>query len=84
MSADKYPCILSRQMGAIVYAITDSKHRHAMHARVIFFGWVDYLKHCKRCLHFYKRKKSINAEKNESVELTHTQVFCGRLCVLCE
>ena len=33
---------------------------------------------------FTKRKKSINAEKNENVELTHTQVFCGRLCVLCE
>ena len=31
-----------------------------------------------------KRKKSINAERNENVELTHTQVFCGRLCVLCE
>ena len=31
-----------------------------------------------------KGKKSINAEKNENVELTHTQVFCGRLCVLCE
>ena len=31
-----------------------------------------------------KGKKSINAEKNKNVELTHTQVFCGRLCVLCE
>ena len=31
-----------------------------------------------------KGKKSINAEKNENVELPHTQVFCGRLCVLCE
>ena len=31
-----------------------------------------------------KGKKIINAEKNENVELTHTQVFCGRLCVLCE
>ena len=29
-----------------------------------------------------KGKKSINAEKNENVELTHTQVFCGRLCVV--
>ena len=33
---------------------------------------------------FTKGKKSINAEKNENVELTHTRVFCGRLCVLCE
>ena len=28
---------------------------------------------------FTKGKKSINAEKNENIELTHTQVFCGRL-----
>ena len=33
---------------------------------------------------FTKGKKSINAEKNENVELTHKQVFCGRLCVLRE
>ena len=33
---------------------------------------------------FTKGNKSINAEKNENVELTHTRVFCGRLCVLCE
>ena len=33
---------------------------------------------------FTKEKKSINAEKNENLELTQTQVFCGRLCVLCE
>ena len=31
---------------------------------------------------FTKGKKSINTAKNENVELTHTQVFCGRLCVL--
>ena len=30
-----------------------------------------------------KGKKSVNAERNENVELTHTRVFCGRLCVLC-
>ena len=29
-------------------------------------------------------KKSINAEKNENGELTDTQVFRGRLCVLYE
>ena len=56
-----------------------------MHARVIFLGWVDYLKNCRSDVYiFTKGKKSINAEKNENVELTHTQVFCGRLCVLCE
>ena len=32
------------------------KHRHAMHARIIFWGWVDCLKHCKWYLHSYKRK----------------------------
>ena len=31
---------------------------------------------------FTKGKKSINTAKNENVELTHTQVFCGRLCAL--
>ena len=44
-------------------------------------GWVDYLKHVYILT---KGKKSIKAEKNENVELSHTQVFCGRLCVLCE
>ena len=29
-----------------------------------------------------KGKKSINVENNENVELPHTQVFCGRLCVM--
>ena len=33
---------------------------------------------------FTNGKKSINMEKNENVELAHTQVFCGRLCVLCK
>ena len=55
-----------------------------MHAKVIILGWVDYLKHCKCIYIFTKVKKGINAEKNENVELTHTQVFCGRLCLLCE
>ena len=31
---------------------------------------------------FFAKGRSINAEKNENVEFTHTQVFCGRLCVL--
>ena len=44
-------------------------------------GWVDYLKHVYILT---KGKKSIKAEKNENVELSHTQVFCGRLRVLCE
>ena len=32
---------------------------------------------------FTKGKKIINAEKNENVELSHTQPFCSRLYVLC-
>ena len=31
-----------------------------------------------------KGKKCISVEKNENVELTHTQIFCGTLSVLCE
>ena len=33
---------------------------------------------------FTKGKKTINVGKNENVELTHTQVFCGRSCALCQ
>ena len=52
---------------------------------LFFWRWVDYLKHCQIVsdVHIHtKGKKSINAEKDENVEVTHTQVFCGRLCVL--
>ena len=28
-------------------------------------------------VYIFTREKSINAEKNENVELTHSQVFCG-------
>ena len=31
---------------------------------------------------FTNGKKSMNVEKNENVELAHTQVFCGGLCVV--
>ena len=50
-----------------------------MHARVIFWGWVDYLKHCNFKKHFTKGKKIVNVEKNENVELTYIQLFCDRL-----
>ena len=55
-----------------------------MHARVIFCG-VGGLIIWNIVSDVYiltKGKKSINAEKNENIELTHTQVFCGRLCVV--
>ena len=35
-------------------------------------------------VYIFTKEKSVNAEKNENVELTHLQVFCSRLCVLCE
>ena len=48
-----------------------------MHASVIFSGgWI------VSDVHIFTKEKSINAEKNKNVELTHTQVFCGRLCVV--
>ena len=50
-----------------------------MHARVIFWGgWI------LEIYIFTKGKKTINVGKNENFELTHTQVFCGRLCALCQ
>ena len=50
----------------------------------LFFlgGWIDW--NIVSNVYIFTKGKSINAEKNENVELTHTQVFCGRLCVLCE
>ena len=56
-----------------------------MHARVIFLwgGWITW-NFVSDVYILTKGKMSINVEKNENVELTHTQVFCGRLCVLCE
>ena len=35
-------------------------------------------------VYIFTKGKSINAEKNENVELSHTQVFCSRLWLLCE
>ena len=35
-------------------------------------------------VHIFTKGKSINAEKDENVELTRSQVFFGRLCVLFE
>ena len=55
-----------------------------MHARVISCRVGGLLGTLLVVYIFTKGKKSINTEKNENVELPHTQVFCGRLCVLCE
>ena len=36
-----------RKLHVLSGHILVKKHRHAMRARVIFGGWVDYSKHCK-------------------------------------
>ena len=59
------------------------KHKHAIHARVIFLGGLINW-NIVSDVYIFTKEKSINAEKNENVELTHSQVFCGWLCVLCE
>ena len=61
-----------------------SKHRHAIHARVFFRRVCGLLETLYVVFILKKGKKSINTEKNENVELPHTQAFCSRLCVLCE
>ena len=56
------------------------KHSHAMYARDMFWGgWItwnivrnDYI--------FTKEKKSINAEKNENVELSHRYFVVDFVC----
>ena len=54
-----------------------------MHIRVTFLsGWINWNIVSDVCI--FTKGKSINAEKNENVELTHTKLFCDRLCVLCE
>ena len=54
-----------------------------MHARVVFLGgWINW--NNVSDVYIFTKGKSISAKKNENVELTHTQVFCGRLCVLYE
>ena len=54
-----------------------------MHARVFLgCGWITS-NIASDVYILTKGKKSINAKENENVELTHTQVFCGRLCVCC-
>ena len=47
-----------------------------------FLGWINW--NIVSDVYFFTNGKSINAVKNKYVELTHTRVFCGRLCVLCD
>ena len=54
-----------------------------MHARVIFLGgWINW--NILSDVYIFTKGKSIKMEKNKNVELTHTQVFWGWLCVLCK
>ena len=51
-----------------------------MHARVIFWGWGTTWNSISDVYMFAKGKKSFNADKDENVELTHTQVCCANNC----
>ena len=52
-----------------------------MHARVIFsVAWINW--NIVGDVYIFTKGKTINVEKNENVEWTQTQVFCGRLCVV--
>ena len=50
--------------------------------QVLFFlgGWINW--NIVSDVYIFTKGESINAEKNENVELTHTQVCCGQLSVL--
>ena len=59
-----------------------TKHRHAMHARLIFLGgWIILI--TVSDVYIFTKVKSINAEKNENAELTHTQRYFVVDCVCC-
>ena len=51
-----------------------------MHARVIFLGWGTTWNSISDVYMFTEGKKSFNADKDENVELTHTQVCCANNC----
>ena len=55
-----------------------------MHASVIFFGggWINW--NIVSDVYIFTKVENVNAEKNKNVELTHTQVCCDRLSVLCK
>ena len=50
---------------------------------LFFVGWVDYLKHCKWST-FLQKGRRVLMRKRTKMSNYLTQVFCGRLCVLCE
>ena len=57
------------------------KNMHAVHARATFLGgWINW--NMVSDVYIFKKGKSNNPAKNENVELTHTQVFCGWLCAV--
>ena len=54
---------------------------HAVHARATFLGgWINW--NMVSDVYIFTKGKSNNPAKNENVELTHTQVFCGWLCAV--
>ena len=55
-----------------------------MYARIIFGGGCITWNIVSDVYILPKERRVLTGEKNENVELTHTQVYCGRLCLLCE
>ena len=43
-------------------------------------GWIDW--NIVSDVYIFTKGKSTNAERNQNVQLNHSRVFCGRLCVL--
>ena len=61
--------------------IQKKKNMHAVHARATFLGgWINW--NMVSDVYIFTKRKSNNPAKNENVELTHTQVFCGWLCAV--
>ena len=60
------------------------KHRNAMYARVFFWGMGGLIETLLVMSTFLREERVLTLKRTKNVELTHTQVFCGRLCVLCE
>ena len=52
-----------------------------MHARVIF-GWVDLLKHCKWCLHFYEGKECERGKERKCRINSYTGTLWSIVCVV--
>ena len=71
----------TKQAIRLLTGLTKKKHRHAIHARVIFFGWEDYLKHCK-CSTFLQKERRVLTRKRTKMSnyLTHRYFVVDYVC----